>query len=99
MIADLKSELADGTASSARMRVAPLLCPANVMVEPPPKDDATVLINFIAFITSLTAKFVRPSGDMKPSCTSDVREISAIVKTNSQLQGDTEPRQQSNVSQ
>jgi hypothetical protein len=76
MTADLKSELADGTASSARTSVAPLLCPANVMVERPPKNDATVMINFIAFITSLTAKFVRPSGDMKPSCGSSVRKSS-----------------------
>ncbi len=74
MIADLKSELADGVASSARIIVAPLLCPANVMSELPPRNGVTVLINFIALMASWTAKLVLPSGDKKPSCMSGIRK-------------------------
>ena len=68
IIADLNLEDAEGTASNARTMFAPLLCPEMVILEGcPPKDGATVCRNDSAFITSLTARLVLPSGAMKPS--------------------------------
>jgi len=67
-MADLNSEDADGVASNALIMVAPLLCPANVILQCEPPNAGTMFRkNFIAFITSLTARLVVPSGDMKPS--------------------------------
>ena len=68
-MADLNRELAEGTASNALIMLAPLLWPASVIVVVPPKADATFFTNFIAFMMSLTARFVLPSGAMKPSYT------------------------------
>ena len=67
-MADLNSEDTDGVASNALITLAPLLCPANVILEGSLPNAGTILRkNWIAFITSLTARLVVPSGDMKPS--------------------------------
>ena len=65
-IADANRLSADGVASSARIMFAPLLWPASVIFELPPKEVTTLWTNFIAFITSCTARLVPPSGAIKP---------------------------------
>jgi hypothetical protein len=67
-MADWNKDVADGTASRVLIMLAPLLCPAMVILElEPPKDGMTVRKNDKAVTTSLTARFVGPPGAMKPS--------------------------------
>lgn len=67
-MADWKNVAADGVASKARIMLAPLLCPARVIFEIlPPKLGKILRKNFSEAIISCTAKFVRPSGELKPS--------------------------------
>jgi hypothetical protein len=69
-IADVKREEAEGIASSALTIVAPELWPAIVIFDgDPPIIGTPTFKSFKALMTSPTAKFVSPSGAMKPSCT------------------------------
>ena len=67
-MAALNSEDADGVASNALIMLAPLLCPAKVILQGSPPNAGTIFRkNSIAFMRSLIARLVVPSGDMKPS--------------------------------
>lgn len=69
-MAERNSDEAEGTASNARIMLAPLLWPARVILEAlPPNDGTTLFKNLRELTTSFTARLVVPLGAMKPSYT------------------------------
>ena len=67
-MAETKYFEAEGVASKARIMPAPLLWPASVIFEElAPKEEAIDPRKSSALMTSVTARFVLPSGDKNPS--------------------------------
>lgn len=79
MMAEWNREEADGTASRARIMLAPLLCPATVILDADPPKAGTVLAkNWRAVTMSFRPRLVVPSGPRKPNYEQSISEIVKI---------------------